>query len=81
MVECCRRKRGVKLSVVFVTVRFRIIFSVLGEKAKSTLRLRQKRGVKLIVVSENAEENCALSAVYSVFREEAKLCVFGEYTE
>jgi hypothetical protein len=38
-------------------------------------------GVKLIVVGENAESNCALSAVYSVFREEAKLFVFGEYVE
>ncbi len=56
MAERCRQKRGVKFSAVFVTVRFWIVLSVFGEKAEShTLRFRQKRGVKLIVVGENAE--------------------------
>ncbi len=66
MAERCRQKRNVQLSAVFVTVRFWIVF---------------RCGVKLIVVGENAELNFALSAVYSVFREEAELCVFGEYVE
>ncbi len=62
--ERCRRKRRVKFSVVFVTVRF-----------------QRKRGVKLIVVGENGELNCALSAVYSIFRERAELHVFSEWAE
>ncbi len=37
MAERCRRKRDVKLSAVFVTVRFQIILSVFGEKAESNL--------------------------------------------
>jgi hypothetical protein len=36
-------------------------------------RCRRKRGVKFSVVGENAEKNFALSAVFSGFREEAKL--------
>ncbi len=35
MAERCRRKRDVKLSAVFITVRFRIVLSVFGEKAES----------------------------------------------
>jgi hypothetical protein len=52
------RKRGVKFSAVFITVRFRIVLSVFGEKAESnfafsakprssTIRCRRKCGVKL----------------------------------
>jgi hypothetical protein len=55
MADRCRQKRGVKFSAVFATVRFRIVLSVFGEKAVQTSRFRQKSGVKLIVVSENAE--------------------------
>ncbi len=80
MAERCCRKRNIKLSAVFVTLHFRIVYSVFGEKAESNFDPR-KRGVKLIVVGEHAELNCALSAVYSVFREEAELGVFGEYAE
>jgi hypothetical protein len=58
MAERCRRKRGVKFSAVFVTVRFQIVLSVFGEKAESnfafsakarslTNRCRRKCGVKL----------------------------------
>jgi hypothetical protein len=42
MAERCRRKRGVKFSVVFVTVRFRIALSVVGEKAESNLAFLAK---------------------------------------
>jgi hypothetical protein len=47
MAELCRRKRDLKLSAVFVTVRFRIVFSV----------YRRKSGVKLRVFGESAELN------------------------
>ncbi len=46
-----------------------------AKKWCKTSRFWQQRRVKLIVVRENAEKNCALSAVYSVFREEAELSV------
>ncbi len=39
------------------------------------------RAGTVIVVGENVKKNCALLAVYSVLREEAELCVFGEYAE
>jgi hypothetical protein len=42
MAERCRRKRGVKFSVVFVTVRFRIVLSVFGEKAESNFTFLAK---------------------------------------
>jgi hypothetical protein len=35
MADHFRRKRGVKFSAVFATVRFRIVLSVFGEKAES----------------------------------------------
>jgi hypothetical protein len=35
MAKRCRRKRDVKLSAVFVTVHFRIVLSVFGEKVES----------------------------------------------
>jgi hypothetical protein len=54
MVERCRQKRGVKFSVVFVTVLFRIVLSVFGKKAESNFAVSEKHGVKLIVVGENA---------------------------
>jgi hypothetical protein len=58
MAERCRRKRGVKFSAVFATVRFWIVFSVFSENAKSnfvfsakalsqTNRCPRKCGVKL----------------------------------
>jgi hypothetical protein len=58
MAERCCRKRGVKFSAVFATVRFRIVLSVFGENAESnfefsakarsqTNRGRRKCGVKL----------------------------------
>jgi hypothetical protein len=58
MAERCRRKRGVKFSAVFATVRFRIVLSVFSENAESnfafsakarsqTKRCRRKCGVKL----------------------------------
>jgi hypothetical protein len=55
MAERCRRKQRVKFSAVFVTVRFWIVLSVFGEKAESNFAFWQKRGVKLIVVGENAK--------------------------
>jgi hypothetical protein len=42
MAECCRRKHGVKFSAVFVTVRFRIVLSVFGEKAESNFAFLAK---------------------------------------
>jgi hypothetical protein len=42
MAERCCRKRGVKSSAVFVTVRFRIVWSVLGEKAESNFAFSAK---------------------------------------
>jgi hypothetical protein len=42
MAECCRRKQGVKFSIVFVTVRFRIVFSVFSEKAESNFAFLAK---------------------------------------
>ncbi len=62
--KCCCQKRGVKLSIVFVTVRFRIVLSIFGEKGESNFAFSAKGGVKLIVVGKNKELNCALSAVY-----------------
>ncbi len=58
MAERCCRKRGVKFSAVFVTVRFWIVICVFGKKAESnfafsakarsyTNRCRRKCGVKL----------------------------------
>jgi hypothetical protein len=44
MAERCRQKRGVKFSVVFVTVSFRIVLSVFGEKAESNLTFSAKTG-------------------------------------
>jgi hypothetical protein len=55
MAERCCRKREVKLSAVFVTVRFLIISSVFGENQSQTAHFWRKREVKLIVVGENAE--------------------------
>jgi hypothetical protein len=55
MAERCHRKRGVKFSAAFVTVRFWILLSVFSEKQSQTSCFRQKRGVKLIVVGENVE--------------------------
>jgi hypothetical protein len=55
MAERCRQKRDVKYSAVFVTVHFWIILSVFGKKAESNCAFLAKRGVKLIVVGENAE--------------------------
>ncbi len=49
-----------------------------AKKGTQSLRFQQKRGVKLIVVGKNGELNCALSAVYSIFREGAELRDFGE---
>ncbi len=40
--ELCRRKRGVKFSVVFVTVRFQIVLSVFGEKGESNFAFSAK---------------------------------------
>jgi hypothetical protein len=42
MAERCRRKCDVKLSAVFVTVRFRIVLSVFGEKAESNFAFLAK---------------------------------------
>jgi hypothetical protein len=42
MAERCRRKRDVKLSAFFVTVSFRIVLSVLGEKAESNFAFSVK---------------------------------------
>jgi hypothetical protein len=42
MAERCRRKRGVKFRVVFITVRFRIVLSVFGKKAESNFTLSAK---------------------------------------
>jgi hypothetical protein len=42
MAELCRQKRGVKFSIVFVTVRFWIVLTVFGEKAESTLTFSVK---------------------------------------
>jgi hypothetical protein len=39
MAECCRRKSDVKLSAVFITVRFWIVF---GEKAESNFLFSAK---------------------------------------
>jgi hypothetical protein len=36
-------------------------------------------GVQQIFVGENAENNCALSAVYCAFREEAQSGILSEY--
>ncbi len=58
MAERCRRKRGVKFSAVFATVRFWIFLSIFGENAESnfaflakarsqTNRCRRKCGGKL----------------------------------
>jgi hypothetical protein len=55
MAERYGQKEGVKFSVVFVTVSFRIILSVFGEKAESNLTFWWKHGVKLIDVGKNAE--------------------------
>jgi hypothetical protein len=43
--------------------------------------LRSDSEQKLIVVGKNGELNCALSAVYSVFREEEELCSFSKYMQ
>ncbi len=54
--ERCCQKRGVKFSVIFVTVRFLIALSVFGENAESNFaRSQTSCGVKLIVVGENGE--------------------------
>jgi hypothetical protein len=42
MAELCRQKRGVKFSVVFVTVRFLIVLSVSGEKAEPNFAFSAK---------------------------------------
>jgi hypothetical protein len=42
MAERCRQKRDVKLSAVFVTVRFWIVLSVFGEKAESNFAFSVK---------------------------------------
>jgi hypothetical protein len=42
MAERCCRERGVKFSVVFVTVRFQIVLSVFGEEAESNFRFSAK---------------------------------------
>ncbi len=87
-----RRKREAWLSVVAENAELNLALSsqlcVFGsfwafsaKKRSHTSRFWRMHGVKLIVVGENAESNCALSAVYSVFKEETKLCVFGEYVE
>ncbi len=81
MAERCLRIRGVKFSAVFVTVRFRIVLSVFGEKAKSNFAFSAEGRSYTNRCIGKCGENCELSAVYSVFREEAKLCVFGEYEE
>jgi hypothetical protein len=62
-------------------VHFPIVLSVFSKKGSQFSHVQQKRRVKLIVVGENWELNCVLLAVYSVFREEAELLVFGKYTE
>jgi hypothetical protein len=51
------------------------------KKWSQTSRFRQLHRVKLIFVGKNAEKNCALSAVYGIFREEAELHVFSKYKE
>jgi hypothetical protein len=45
MTECYRQKHTVTLRVVFLTVCFRIVLSVLGEKESKTNRFWQKHGV------------------------------------
>jgi hypothetical protein len=47
MAERCRRKRGVKFNVVFVTVRFRIVLSVFDEKVESNLTFSGKKSAEL----------------------------------
>jgi hypothetical protein len=42
MAERCRQKRDIKLSAVFVTVRFLIVLSVFGEKAESNFPFSAK---------------------------------------
>jgi hypothetical protein len=42
MAERCCWKRGVKFSVVFVTVRFQIVLSIFGEKPESNLTFSVK---------------------------------------
>ncbi len=37
MAEHCRPKHGIKFSVIFLTVRFRIVLSIFGEKEESNL--------------------------------------------
>jgi hypothetical protein len=84
MAERCRQKPKTKLNLALSSELciFGSFLAFSAKKRSQTSRFRRKRRVKkLIVVGENAELNCALSAVYSVFREEAELCVFGEYAE
>ncbi len=52
--EHCRQKLRVKFSIVFVTVRFRIVLSAFSKKVESSL-LRRKSEIKLIFVGEDAE--------------------------
>jgi hypothetical protein len=42
LAERCCRKCGVKFSIVFVTVHFRIVLSVFGKKAESNLTFSAK---------------------------------------
>jgi hypothetical protein len=87
--ERCRRKRRVKFSVVFVTVRFRIVLSDFSEKEESNFafsrsysnRCWRKRGVKL----------CAFGSIQHIQRRSGitrfwrisgvKRCVFAENAE
>ncbi len=48
MTERCRKKRGVKISIVFGTVRFRIVLSVFGEKAESNFAFSAKARSKTV---------------------------------
>ncbi len=62
MAEQCRQKCWVKLSVVFVTVRFRIVLSVFGEKAESNLAFSAKARSE----TDRSQRKCGV-----------KLCAFG----
>ncbi len=52
--ERCRQKCAVMLSIVFVTVLFRIVLCVLEKKHRETKHFCLKRGVKWCVFSNNA---------------------------